>query len=129
MPDWTYQTIFRPLLFRMPASAARSLTLRSIDTLSRVPFGTRIIRLTGHMDPPDELRRELLGLTFESPVGLDSRIAPDGTGLKALSHFEFGFLEIGTVMPFRAVHKDGDPDGADAIPTGNPCPIRYAARP
>ena len=36
MPDWTYQTIFRPLLFRLPAAHARDVTLRVTAALAAV---------------------------------------------------------------------------------------------
>lgn len=97
MPDWSYQTLFKPLLFRMGAERARSITFGAIHLLSRLPGGGGIIRFMGHMDPPEEMIREVLGIRFVSPVGLSPELSVDGRGLKALSGFGFGFVQIGTV--------------------------------
>ena len=50
MPDWSYQTLFRPVLFRLPARLSRALTLKSIGLLSRLPSGSFVIRTLGHME-------------------------------------------------------------------------------
>ncbi|MBP1155645.1 MULTISPECIES: hypothetical protein [unclassified Paenibacillus] len=97
MPDWSYHTLFKPLLFRMEAERARSITFGAINLLSRLPGGGAIIRFMGHMDPPEELTREVLGIRFASPVGLSPELSADGRGMRALSGFGLGFLQIGTV--------------------------------
>ena len=76
MPDWSYRTVGRPLLFRLPPRLARGLCLGVVGTLARLPFGGQVIDLLGHMRPDPRLRRDLLGITFPSPVGL-------GAGLDA----------------------------------------------
>ena len=50
MPDWSYHTIFKPLLFRLNGPEARDLTLHAIGGLSRIPGGTFVIRTMGHME-------------------------------------------------------------------------------
>jgi hypothetical protein len=39
MPDWFYRTVSRPLLFRLPAKAARDFALGFMGTLARLPGG------------------------------------------------------------------------------------------
>ena len=97
MPDWSYQTIFRPLLFRMDAERARDLTLGTMGLLSRVPLGPRLIELMGHMAPPGYLSRSVAGITYPAPVGLDAGLDPNLLGLVPLSQFGFGYLETGPV--------------------------------
>lgn len=97
MPDWSYQTVFRPVLFRMPPERGRDLALGAMGRLSRIPFGTTAIALLGHMRPDCRLRVQVGGFEFPSRAGigaiLDSRLlAP-----RALSQFGAGFLEIGPV--------------------------------
>jgi hypothetical protein len=112
MPDWSYRTVFRPLLFCLPAPLARRLALGAMATLARIPGGTLVIDFLGHMRPDRRLEQNLLGLRCPGPAGLSCEVDPNGTALTALSRFGFGFVEIGPI-------------------TSNPCPgqvERLAAR-
>jgi dihydroorotate dehydrogenase len=104
MPDWSYRTVFRPLLFRLPAAAARGLTLHVLGTLARLPLGPRVIDFLGHMRPDAHLRRERLGVAFPSPAGLGPCLDTHALALPALARFGFGFLDVGpvTAEPVRA---------------------------
>lgn len=97
MPDWSYHTLFRPLLFRLPAIQARRWTLNAIGALAKCPGGPGLIELMGHMQPPASLQRERLGITFPTPVGLGAGLDPNATALAALSQFGFGYIELGPV--------------------------------
>ncbi|MFP3389585.1 dihydroorotate dehydrogenase [Brevibacillus sp. SIMBA_040] len=97
MPDWSYQTLFRPLLFLLPAKQARSLTLSSIGMLGKIPGGSLIIEIMGHMKPPASLSRPLAKLSLTSPVGLGAGLDTDLKATEALSRFGFGYIEIGPV--------------------------------
>ncbi len=97
MPDWSYQTLFRPLLFRFPAPTARQLTLATTAGLAAIPMGKSIIDLFGHMQPPGEVRCSAMGLDFSSPVGLGTGIDPQAIATAAFSRFGFGFVEVGPV--------------------------------
>lgn len=98
MPDWSYRTVFRPIFFRLPPRLARGLALGVIGTLARLPLGGKVIDLLGHMRPDPRLRREVLGMTFPSPVGLGAGLDIDAIALRALERFGFGFLEVGPVL-------------------------------
>src|SRR6185437_10089911 len=104
MPDWSYRTVFRPVLFRLPAGAARDLCLTVMGTLARLPLGPRVIDFLGHMRPDARLRRERLGILFPSPVGLGPYLDSQAQALTALARFGVGFLDVGplTVEPVRA---------------------------
>lgn len=97
MPDWSYQTLFRPLLFRLPSAAARDFTLRAMGGLSRIPGGSFIIRTLGHMELHPMLRSDRWGIRLSCPVGLSGGLDPCGTARQALSQFGFGYIEIGPV--------------------------------
>ncbi|XEC95907.1 hypothetical protein AB6A23_04895 [Paenibacillus tarimensis] len=103
MPDWSYQTLFRPLLFGLPSRLARTLTLTAMGSLSRVPGGAFVIRTLGHMEPSPLLMRSIAGLALGTPIGLSGGVDPQGTAHKALAQFGFGFIEHGpvTVRPIR----------------------------
>lgn len=98
MPDWSYRTVFRPLLFQLPPRLARGLGLGTIGTLARLPLGGGVIDILGHMRPDPRLRREVLGVSFPSPVGLGAGLDVDAIALRAMARFGFGFLEVGPVL-------------------------------
>ncbi len=95
MPDWSYQTVFRPVLTRLPFEVARGLVFGFFRRLTSVPGGGKVIDLLGHMAPATRLRCEAAGLEFSSPVGLAAGIDNHCDAIDALSRFGFGVLEIG----------------------------------
>jgi dihydroorotate dehydrogenase len=97
MPDWSYQPLLRPLLFRLPAERGRDLTLRATATLGKLPLGLAMIEVFGNMHPSSELQRTALGITFAGPVGLGADLDPHAIALRGLARFGFGYLEIGPV--------------------------------
>ncbi|WP_091167110.1 hypothetical protein [Paenibacillus sp. 1_12] len=106
MPDWSYKTIFRPMLFQLPSRLARDFTLRAMGTLSRVPGGSFIIRTMGHMEASPILASQLAGIPLKYPVGLSGGLDPDGTAHQALAQFGFGFIEIGPVTIEANINKE-----------------------
>lgn len=93
MPDWSYQTLFRPLLFRLPARLARQLTLSAFGAVGRMPGGAFVIQTLGHQEP-----HALLETGWsKAPVGLAGSVDPQGVARRGLSRLGFGFMEIGPV--------------------------------
>ena len=68
MPDWSYRTVFQPLLFLLPAERGRDLALGAMGRLSRFPFGSTVIDLMGHMRPDRRLSQTEQGLDISGPV-------------------------------------------------------------
>src|SRR5687768_8084433 len=99
MPDWSYRTVLRPLLFRLSPPTARRLSLGSMGALGRVPGGSRVIELFGHMRPSPRLASTRAGIAFPTPVGLGCPIDPQGRAAHALSQFGVAFVEVGPVRP------------------------------
>jgi dihydroorotate dehydrogenase len=97
MPDWSYHPLLRPALFHLPAETGRDLTLGAVGKLAALPLGARFIHLLGHMHPPASVRCSALDMAFISPVGLGAGIDTHAVAPAALSHFGFGFLEVGPV--------------------------------
>lgn len=152
MPDWTYQTVFRPLLFRLPAARARDVTLRTTAALAAISGPAKTIECFGDMRPPTGARVSMFGRDFASPVGLGAGLDVHAVALTALAQCGFGFLEAGpvTLAPLpekRIERREGeeaiwyaDPlanDGVDALATrlarctalAMPLGIRLAHRP
>lgn len=97
MPDWTYQTVFRPILFQLDARTSRQIAFGSLGRLAELPFGKHLIRFMGHMAPDPRLATERSGISACSPVGLSQRLDPQLLGTKGFAEFGFGFLEIGPI--------------------------------
>ncbi|WEK54012.1 MAG: hypothetical protein P0Y55_15830 [Candidatus Cohnella colombiensis] len=106
MPDWSYQTLFRPVLFRLPARVARTVTLNAMRGVSRIPGGTFIIKTLGHMEPSPLLESHHSAIIFSTPVGLSGGVDPHGTAHRALSQFGFGFVELGPITKEQQITTD-----------------------
>jgi dihydroorotate dehydrogenase len=105
MPDWSYQTIFRPLLFRLPCEMARDFTLHAMGTISKLPGGSLLIRTLGHMESYPILNSSLSGVSLRYPVGISGTLDVHGLAPRALAQFGLGFMEIGpiTLEPIRSI--------------------------
>jgi dihydroorotate dehydrogenase len=97
MPDWSYQTVFRPVLTQLPFEVARGLVFGSFRTMTRAPGGGKMIDLLGHMAPDERLRCDVAGLELPSPVGLAAGIDVRGNAIGAVARFGFGLIEVGPV--------------------------------
>lgn len=97
MPDWSYHSIFKPLLFCLPSKIARDLTLQTMGGLSRMPGGTLVIKTMGHFEQSAVLQDELAGVPISCPVGLSGALDPEGIAHKALAQLGIGFIELGPV--------------------------------
>jgi dihydroorotate dehydrogenase len=105
IPDWSYRTLFRPLLFQLPAELARDFTLKSMGLLSKLPGGSLVIRTLGHMELSPILDTTRLGIRWKYPVGLSGGLDSHGDGLEALSQIGFGFIELGPIT-VNAINSD-----------------------
>jgi dihydroorotate dehydrogenase len=111
MPDWSYQTIFRPLLFQLSGRTARDFTLYAMGAVSKLPGGSLLIRTLGHMESYPGLKSSLSGIAMKYPVGVSGSLDIHGLAPRALSQFGLGFMEMGpiTLEPIvsdQAIQKD-----------------------
>jgi len=107
MPDWSYHTLFKPLLFRLPAVDARRVTMDAVGLLAGSPGGRSVIDLMGQMKPDRSLECQALGRRFCSRVGLGAGLTTSGGAIRAFDHFGFGFIELGPVTV--------EPIGSDVV--------------
>jgi dihydroorotate dehydrogenase len=82
--------LLRPLLFLLPAETAHRLTMLLLRLFWRVLPRARL---------PAGLRCNVLGIDFESPIGLAAGMDKDRALAPAWQRLGFGFVEIGTVTP------------------------------
>jgi dihydroorotate dehydrogenase len=97
MPDWSYRTVLRPILFHLPPAAARDLALRVMGPLGRSAIGGALIDFMGHMRAPAALRHSLAGLSFPSRAGLGCGLDPGLRAFGAFARFGVGFVEVGPI--------------------------------
>lgn len=106
VPDWSYQTLFKPVLSRLPSRIARGFTLGAMGRISRIPGGTFLIKTLGHMEPSPLLQDRIASLPVQTPLGLSGSVDPAGIAHRALSQFGFGFIEIGPVTVRPVVSEE-----------------------
>ncbi len=120
MPDWSYRTVLRPLLFALPADTARAVALRSMGRLAQTAFGRGIVDAFGHMRPDPRLKRSVSSLDLPGPIGIGAGLDPAGWAAGALAQFGVGFLEVGPIGtgPTRLPSYRRQPEAAGWTETG-----------
>lgn len=120
-----YETVVRPLLFRLDPERAHNLAVRSCELAGRFDVVRRAARgAFGVRD--DRLRVECAGLSFDNPLGLAAGFDKNGRAPALLGTLGFGHVEIGSVS---AHPSQGNPrprlfripeDGAIVVSYGVP---------
>jgi dihydroorotate dehydrogenase len=94
-----YQSLLRPLFFRLEPERAHYLAMDLLGALRAVPGGRGLQRALFGVDPPASAAVEAFGLRFPHPVGLAAGFDKDARWVDALADLGFAFVEIGTVTP------------------------------
>lgn len=87
-----YSTL-RSLLFRLPAETSHDLALDLIGAAGRLGLAERLVR------PVAPQPVQVLGLSFDNPVGLAAGLDKNALAVDGLAAMGFGFIEVGTVTP------------------------------
>jgi dihydroorotate dehydrogenase len=106
MPDWSYQNVFKPLLFRLPPARARDLTLGAMGRLARTALGRGLIEFMGHMAPPPSGGVNVLDWSLPSRVVIGAGLDARHLGSVALARFGVGVIELGAVTQNGEVGAD-----------------------
>jgi dihydroorotate dehydrogenase len=93
-----YKHFIRPLLFLLDAEKVHHLVFKFLTVNGKLP-GLKSLLKSTFQSKHTKLRRNLLGLHFENPVGLAAGFDKDAKRVDELSCFGFGFIEIGTLTP------------------------------
>jgi dihydroorotate dehydrogenase len=88
-------SLIRKLLFLLDAENAHELAVRQMIALQKIPLALRAIER--FCAPPPGARRELMGLTFPSPIGIAAGFDKNALLMPMLAALGFGFVEVGTV--------------------------------
>ncbi len=132
MPDWSYQNLFRPALFRLPPARARDLTLNTVGRLAGGRAGRALIEFMGHMTPPTGAGSDALG-GLHSRVVITAGLSPGWLGLNALGRFGVGALEVGPVTLGGAdeisdVRRDTEHRALEYAHPGLNCSVKTAIK-
>jgi dihydroorotate dehydrogenase len=88
-------SLIRKLLFLLDAEDAHELAVRQMIALQKIPIVLRAIER--FCAPPPGAGRELMGLTFPSPIGIAAGFDKNAMLMPMLGALGFGFVEVGTV--------------------------------
>lgn len=90
-----YQSLLRPILFRLPSETAHELGLKTLS----LGLKTKVLRNAASKrlatSPFGEIER--FGLKFSNPVGVAAGFDKNGIAANGLEALGFGFVEVGTV--------------------------------
>jgi dihydroorotate dehydrogenase len=88
-------SLIRKLLFLLDAEDAHEFAVRQMIALQRIPV---VLQAIGRFcAPPAQARREVMGLSFPSPIGIAAGFDKNGLMMPMLAALGFGFVEVGTV--------------------------------
>lgn len=86
------------ILFQLQPEDAHHFVTRQLKNYANFPGIDKLLTKKYTLNHPS-LEREVFGIKFKNPVGLAAGFDKNGEYIKELSHFGFGFIEIGTVTP------------------------------
>lgn len=84
----------RALLFRLEAEHAHEVVTGQMQLLQRIPLALSLIE---RICRPASAPREVLGMTFRSPIGIAAGFDKNALLMPFLAALGFGFVEVGTV--------------------------------
>lgn len=93
-----YQSLIRPLLFRVDPEEIHHLSMTALRLGTTLP-GLRELMAASFRYQHPALRREVFGLTFDNPMGLAAGFDKDALLADRWRFLGFGFVEVGTVTP------------------------------
>ena len=93
-----YKSIIRPILFRFDPEKIHHFIFACILWMNRIPSVSILISKIFVVQHP-ALHRKVFGIDFPNPVGLAAGFDKDAKLFNELSHFGFGFIEVGTLTP------------------------------
>ena len=105
-----YNSLVKPLLFRLDAERAHDLTHQFAQNASENELLKGLARVIYNYQSP-KLCQKMWGLKFRNPIGLAAGFDKNGHIPEIMEAIGFGFLEIGSIT--------GDPS------TGNPKPRMF----
>ena len=95
--DYMYK-LLKYLLFKLQPEDAHNFTFKCLHILFKIPF-VKLFTKNLYVVSNPSLVKNVMGLTFQNPVGLAAGFDKDAKHIEQLHALGFGFIEIGTVTP------------------------------
>ena len=93
-----YRYLIRPLFFLFDPEKVHFFTIEFLSLVQSIPRIKVLLRNFFTINDTG-LKRDVLGLTFDNPVGLAAGFDKDAQMIDLLEPFGFGSIEIGTLTP------------------------------
>jgi dihydroorotate dehydrogenase len=93
-----YKFLIRPFFFLFSPEKAHTMSMVLFRISLLIPGMQHIFKALFVINNP-KLKKEVLGLNFDNPIGLAAGFDKDAKYVRELSHLGFGFIEIGTLTP------------------------------
>lgn len=90
-----YQSIIRPMLFKMPTETAHEIGIATLKIALGSEFTQNLAAKRFEAETFGSLNR--FGLTFKNPLGIAAGFDKNGVVINQLAALGFGFVEAGTV--------------------------------
>ncbi len=90
-----YQSIIRPMLFKMPTETAHEIGIGTLKILLGSKFTQNLAGRCLETEIFGTLKR--FGLSFRNPLGMAAGFDKNGVVVNQLAALGFGFIEVGTV--------------------------------
>ena len=100
-----YESVVKPLLFRLDAERAHNLTLGAAARAGRVPLVRRAARRALTVEHA-RLRTTVAGMELANPLGLAAGFDKNGVAVPMLDALGFGHVEIGSISAWPS---EGNP--------------------
>lgn len=100
-----YESLVKPLLFRLDAERAHNLTLAAAARAGRAQLVRRALRRAQTVEHA-RLRTTVAGMQLANPLGLAAGFDKNGVAVPLLDALGFGHVEIGSVSAWPS---DGNP--------------------
>lgn len=97
--------LLKPLLFQFAPENIHHFVTSVLKNGNLIPGAPYLQKSMFHLND-SRLEREVFGLKFKNPVGLGAGFDKNAALVDELSHFGFGFIEIGTVTPLPQPGND-----------------------
>lgn len=93
------QSLLQKILKILPAEPAHRVRMALLRMVGALPLGRHILKWC--LAPRNkELDREVFGVHFRNPIGIAAGFDANGDHLDELAAAGFGFVEIGSVVPY-----------------------------
>ena len=100
-----YQHLIRPILFLFEPEKVHLFTVNILSLAHKIP-GVKGLLTKVFTVEASGLKREVLGLSFDNPVGLAAGFDKEAQMIDLLEPFGFGSIEIGTLTPKPQLGND-----------------------